>query len=874
MENFSNCPLMPSSKEKAPAYAHAGKNAAFLWNEWMDNRNKIDHGVLMILQNDLIVIDIDEEAYVKSYEEKFPVLNSTAIQQTRKGHHYFFKRSTKCDKLEFFDGARQFEENGDILPIDIKTKCSTGTGGCIAVCPSKNKSWITPLYNFDKETLPIIPDTIVDHFYALKRDKKGKTTVNNLVITKNTVSVPCSSSDAPQINVLNMKQIVVCDNHLRKIMMPTLDVNEVRQLVDMLSMERSREYSDWIAVLWCLQNTLVCYKLYRSKKFDEQAEDDKNNDFCFSQDEKGFKKDMYLIFEAFSAKCPEKFDRSTCMKIWCNHERDGLRVGSLHMWAQKDNPEAYKKFRMECLVKMVTKCMPQHDFVAQEFFNYVAEKYVYAGDKRWFFFDGFLWKEDKENIKLMQCLGKHFRKDVFKVYFHLNAEVNRLKCCVDVVSHDIERFEKEKNEEMKNFKIIEMNRLGVLRKNMFMEATKCNHLFNKLGDVCFMKNVLCALSLHLYDGDFVENLDSKPHLLAFNNGVWDFKSNSFRPSYPWDMVCKSVGYNYNPKINSEIAEKVDSYWKNIHPIEDQREYVIKTFARQLYGDKGSNLFHLHAGYKASASNGKSTFFEILEAALGEYVHKFGVEYITSKRGEAGKPMPEFEHWKGTRIIFCTEPTQDDKINSGVMKEYSGGEKLSYRLLNKSLINCFKPMFKMHLMCNNTPIIDGDDLGVQRRIRKVDYMSEFKDTDCVDESRHIFKKDEGLVENLLSNEDFRMEFLRKLLDNYDYDYEFPMPPTIKDSSKIFLHENDPVGGFIDEWIVKAPGKFLPMKTIKDSYRMSDFYTPKKAIDKNQVERHLRVDFLPMKCIEGKTHRNVFEGFEIVDPSTGFEGDEEY
>ena len=30
MENFSNCPLMPSSKEKAPAYAHAGKNAAFL----------------------------------------------------------------------------------------------------------------------------------------------------------------------------------------------------------------------------------------------------------------------------------------------------------------------------------------------------------------------------------------------------------------------------------------------------------------------------------------------------------------------------------------------------------------------------------------------------------------------------------------------------------------------------------------------------------------------------------------------------------------------------------------------------------------------------------------------------------------------------
>jgi putative DNA primase/helicase len=258
----------------------------------------------------------------------------------------------------------------------------------------------------------------------------------------------------------------------------------------------------------------------------------------------------------------------------------------------------------------------------------------------------------------------------------------------------------------------------------------------KLDDMNFSKKMIEALSYKLSNYTFIDELDTKMNLLAFNNGVWDFDSNCFRLSLPSDMVSLSVNYDYTPVKNEQVANTVRHYWNTLHPEETQRNYVLQMFARQLYGDKGGNLFHLHAGHKASASNGKSTFFEILSQALGDYVTKFGVEYITSKRSEPGKPMPELHTWKGRRIVFCSEPGRDENINSGIVKELTGGEKLKYRLLLSNILHTVVPTYKIHLMCNHTPKIEGDDPGLQRRIRKIDYMSVFKESQYVDEENFV------------------------------------------------------------------------------------------------------------------------------------------
>lgn len=78
----------------------------------------------------------------------------------------------------------------------------------------------------------------------------------------------------------------------------------------------------------------------------------------------------------------------------------------------------------------------------------------------------------------------------------------------------------------------------------------------------------------------------------------------------------SVEYDYIHNVDTHMQEQVKRYWTTLHPIPEQCEYMIKTLARQLYGDHGNELFHIHAGFQGSASNGKTKFFEIMESCLG------------------------------------------------------------------------------------------------------------------------------------------------------------------------------------------------------------------------------------------------------------------
>ena len=98
--------------------------------------------------------------------------------------------------------------------------------------------------------------------------------------------------------------------------------------------------------------------------------------------------------------------------------------------------------------------------------------------------------------------------------------------------------------------------------------------------------------------------------------MWDLKAAAFRPGRPEDRVSLSTGYDYVQGEDADAAAQVAAYWATMHPDAGQRDYVMRMFARQLFGDHGKELFHIHAGFRASASNGKSRFFEILDASLG------------------------------------------------------------------------------------------------------------------------------------------------------------------------------------------------------------------------------------------------------------------
>ena len=577
---------------------------------------------------------------------------------------------------------------------------------------------------------------------------------------------------------------------------------DIVELVKLLSKDRANEYEDWMRVGWCLHNI-----------------DSINN------------LDVWIEF----SKQSSKYKEGECEKQWQKMRHQGLGMGTLHMWAKHDSPYEYKGYVNNRVHTDIKGCNGSHNAVANIAYKILRGKYVCAtaNGKLWYEFKGTLWQEDKEGIHVRHDLSTTVREQ-----FLLTMNKVSLSMSVDDLQSN-----------------------GSVNTNKQVCETMLK-IAVKLQDSGFKDSVLKEMREYFFDPDFVKRLDSNPDLLAFTNGVWELKEHRFRSAVPEDYLFLNVGFEYVAEKNTCVYEKALDYWKKLHPVHEQCEYVLKTIARQLQGDVGHNLFHVHAGYQGSAGNGKTTMFDILELCLGQYMRKFGVEMLTAKqRVETGKPMPDFQYWKGVRILYCTEPKQDDILNTGIMKDLTGGEKIMYRLLYSNDIVDFRPMFKMHIMCNDTPQVDGSDSGVKRRIRKIDYMSQFVGKDDVDESRNFYLRDDKFIHDMRNDPHIKMEFLRLLLDTYEHDYEYDMPEIVKKNSQMYLEENDGVFKFAQEYIVKDKDGYFTLKQAKDAFKNSEHFNNKIQTFKNDLQKLLKVVCEDCKRVNGKVERFVFPGYRL-------------
>ena len=144
----------------------------------------------------------------------------------------------------------------------------------------------------------------------------------------------------------------------------------------------------------------------------------------------------------------------------------------------------------------------------------------------------------------------------------------------------------------------------------------------------------------------------------------------------------STGFPYEPKVDGGRAARVAAFWTSVYHEADQRGYVMRMFSRQLFGDRGDQLVHVHAGGKTKTFE----VLEVLEACLGDYMRKFGCEVLVAKQRRV-----DLEHatWRGVRVLYT-------RIHSGILKDLTGGEVVTYRLLHSN-VQRFRPQFKLHIV---------------------------------------------------------------------------------------------------------------------------------------------------------------------------------
>lgn len=464
-------------------------------------------------------------------------------------------------------------------------------------------------------------------------------------------------------------------------------VEEAGKLVPLLALWRSDDTKHWLNVGLCLHNispTLFGAWVDFSKRSEEYRDGDENR---------------WHTFESCDT---------------------GLNIGSLHRWARLDNPEGYRVQISQFLHPLIlNSASGASQDVAAVVYKMYRYQYVCLDAKghRWAEFVNHTWKISEEGMSLKKKIGH----EVLNEYLLLISDYN----------HRAVLYSDE------------------LKDQWLHKGRSLTEVTYKLRDISFKEKIMKECIIMFHDAGFEEEMDQNPYLVGMDNGIYDLANGLFRNGCPEDKISMTTHTDYPDfdqcdidilNESSEIAhvQAIFEFMKQVFPIKAVRHYMYRYLASCLKGYNTDEKMHFWTG---TGGNGKSKILDLFEMCFGDYCFKMPIELLTQKRKPAGGTTPELMLSKGRRFGSLQEPDQGAKLNTGLVKEYSGNDKLYIRGLFKEGA-IMKPMFSMALLCNDKPKITSDDDGTWRRMVIIEFISKF--IEGTPKGTYEFKRDTSLA----------------------------------------------------------------------------------------------------------------------------------
>ena len=570
------------------------------------------------------------------------------------------------------------------------------------------------------------------------------------------------------------------------------DIEYYKLLVNCLTVDRMTDYQTWIKVMFCLKN----------------IGNDQGTDILFKN-----------IFIECSKQVVEKFDREKISKTWDNLKvkKDGLNIGSLINWAKEDNLTEYNK-----IVKNKFDYTTGYG-VACIFKQLYGHHFVYTTDEqkeiRWKYFNGLKWLNDFEGSYVSIYIMK---KLVDEFYIPLMNQ------CI-----------KNAEEEDKKKIIVSFNKI-----------------ITRLRTNKSIAGIIKILQKILLDSKFVDKCDTDPNLVGFDNGVYDLQERKFRQQKYTDRVLMSTNYHFSEERDDVVKEKIETFFKQVMPKEDERDYLLTTLSTCL---EGFNTEEIYPNWEGTGGNGKGTTTALVYSALGEYAGSMPVNLLTAKRADANNHNSAMYSLMKKRFIIASEPEKNAKLNDTLMKELTGQDKISVRQIygkNKDII----PQFTLFMQCNKLPSVDDDSEGTWRRMCLVKFANSFTGKNRNENLKKEMKK-------------WNLEFFHILLEYYfkyvDGGRKLNKPESFKIHEKQFKSSQNPVEEYCNNKIVKSDDnndvlKAKELYDIFNNFAVEEGLTikMKKKDFMKQFEKVLKVKFIIKQTkINGKKYRNFIRGYKF-------------
>lgn len=210
-----------------------------------------------------------------------------------------------------------------------------------------------------------------------------------------------------------------------------------------------------------------------------------------------------------------------------------------------------------------------------------------------------------------------------------------------------------------------------------------------------------------------EEFDRHDMQLNTPSGVVDLQSGAMRRHEAADMLTRLTCAEYTDRADCPLWESF--LWDIFAGDRALIRFVQKAVGYSLTGSTDEQAMFFCVG---DGQNGKSTFMEVLADLLGDYAANVQAKTLLA-RGQTNDISSDIARLKGPRFVTCAEPNEGARLDEGLIKQLTGGDRVTARRLYADEME-FVPKFKIWMGTNHKPVIRGRDYGIWRRLRIIPF----------------------------------------------------------------------------------------------------------------------------------------------------------
>ncbi|MBS5816072.1 MAG: DNA primase [Enterococcus casseliflavus] len=344
-----------------------------------------------------------------------------------------------------------------------------------------------------------------------------------------------------------------------------------------------------------------------------------------------------------------------------------------------------------------------------------------------------------------------------------------------------------------------------------------------------------------------DEFDSDTTLLNTQNGYLDLISGVLHEHNIDKKFTRIANIEYTDKIDApQWTEFLNQIFDN-----DQEliRYVQKAVGYSLTGSTREQSMFVLFG---AGSNGKSVFLDTISYIMGSYATNMQADTIMVRKANGGANT-DIARLKGARLVTSSEPNEGVRMDEGLVKQLTGGDKVTARFLYGKEFE-FTPEFKLWLATNHKPIIRGTDDGIWRRMNLIPFTIQIPDHKKDKNLKYKLKRESvgilnWIVEGCLM---WQREGLKR-------------PKIVEDASKEYREEMDVTAAFINDCCERGINKRVKAKDFYQAYKTWANENGQYEMNSTKFGKEMSNKFNKKKTNQGI----MYEGIDLIEESQPYE-----